>query len=162
MLWKYFLQVDLGSLKDTVPEDRIVVLRGGWNLFGNVSAGEILLRLTYKAYVEDEEDERSEKVSTDTEASEDDLSDSDESDVTISEKRAKEYIIASERESFMDVLAALLVSEEFRGIVTSETVNTKSSNAGTNTNASEPNERAVGSGQQISASNSGSSRGILL
>ncbi|CAA0828964.1 Calcium-dependent lipid-binding (CaLB domain) family protein [Striga hermonthica] len=108
--------VDLGSLKDTVPADRIVVLRGGWSLFGNGSAGEILLRLTYKAYVEDEEDERSVKVSTDMEESEDELSDSDE-------QSPKEYIIGPDKESFMDVLAALLVSEEFRGIMTSETLN---------------------------------------
>ncbi|KAK6160507.1 hypothetical protein DH2020_003888 [Rehmannia glutinosa] len=152
-------EVDLGSLKDTVPADRIVVLRGGWSLFGNGSAGEILLRLTYKAYVEDEEDERSVKVSTDTEASEDELSDSDESDVTISEQRAKEFIIESDKESFMDVLAQLLVSEEFRGIVTSETVNTKSVDAGKSSSTSEPNAPSAKLEQQISAKDSGSSRG---
>ncbi|KAF3527363.1 hypothetical protein DY000_02042328 [Brassica cretica] len=36
--------VDLGSLPDTVPKDRVVVLRGGWSLFGKGSAGELLLR----------------------------------------------------------------------------------------------------------------------
>ncbi|KAL0386295.1 UNVERIFIED_CONTAM: hypothetical protein Sradi_3023800 [Sesamum radiatum] len=151
-------QVDLGSLKDTVPADRIVVLRGGWTPFGNASAGEILLRLTYKAYVEDEEDDRSEKVSS----SEDELSDSDEPNVTTSEQREKEYIIESDKESFMDVLAALLVSEEFRGIVASETVNTKSSDAGINASASEPDLLTVGSRQQISAKDSGSSQGTTL
>lgn len=155
-------EVDLGSLKDTVPADRIVVLRGGWTPFGKGSAGEILLRLTYKAYVEDEEDERFDKVSTGTEASEDDLSDSDEPDVTIPEKSAKEYIIAPDKDSFMDVLAALLVSEEFRGIVTSETVNTKSQDAGTNKGASEPNNRTSVYGQQTSANESSSSRGSTL
>ncbi|KAL0288821.1 UNVERIFIED_CONTAM: hypothetical protein Scaly_2719500 [Sesamum calycinum] len=150
--------VDLGSLKDTVPADRIVVLRGGWTPFGNASAGEILLRLTYKAYVEDEEDDRSEKVSS----SEDELSDSDEPNVTTSEQREKEYIIESDKESFMDVLAALLVSEEFRGIVASETVNTKSSDAGINASASEPDLLTVGSRQQISAKDSGSSQGTTL
>ncbi|KAK4413631.1 Extended synaptotagmin-2-B [Sesamum alatum] len=151
-------EVDLGSLKDTVPADRIVVLRGGWSIFGNPSAGEILLRLTYKAYVEDEEDDRSEKVSS----SEDELSDSDEPNVTTSEQRAKEYIVESDKESFINVLAALLVSEEFRGIVASETVNTKSSDAGINASASEPNVLTVGSGQQISAEDSGSSQGSTL
>ncbi|KAL0336626.1 UNVERIFIED_CONTAM: Extended synaptotagmin-2-A [Sesamum radiatum] len=151
-------EVDLGSLKDTVPADRIVVLRGGWTPFGNASAGEILLRLTYKAYVEDEEDDRSEKVSS----SEDELSDSDEPNVTTSVQREKEYIIESDKESFMDVLAALLVSEEFRGIVASETVNTKSSDAGMNASASEPDLLTVGSRQQISAKDSGSSQGTTL
>lgn len=155
------MQVDLSSLKDTVPADRIVVLRGGWTPFGNGSAGEIVLRLTYKAYVEDEEDERSEKLLTDTEASEDDLSDSDESDVPVSKK---EYIMESDKESFMDVLAALLVSEEFRGIVATETMNAKSVDAETNTSASEsePNESNVEPTQSVSATDSGSSRGIFL
>lgn len=144
-------------MQDTVPSDRIVVLQGGWSLFGNGSAGEILLRLTYKAYVEDEVDELSEKVPTDTETSEDELSDLDELDATISEQRAKKYFNESDNESFMDVLAALLVSDEFRGIVTSETVNTKSSDAGTNTSTSQPNADTVG----LAATDSGNSRGIL-
>lgn len=144
-------------MQDTVPSDRIVVLQGGWSLFGNGSAGEILLRLTYKAYVEDEVDELSEKVPTDTETSEDELSDLDELDATISEQRAKKCFNESDNESFMDVLAALLVSDEFRGIVTSETVNTKSSDAGTNTSTSQPNADTVG----LAATDSGNSRGIL-
>lgn len=115
--------------------------------------------MTYKAYVEDEEDERSEKLSTDTEASDDELSDSDESSVPIS----KEYIMASDKESFMDDLAALLVSEEFRGIVATETTNnTKSVDAETNTSASEPKDSNVGPTQPISATDSGSSQGTFL
>ncbi|KAL3649919.1 hypothetical protein CASFOL_006322 [Castilleja foliolosa] len=134
-------EVDLGSLKDTVPSDRIVVLRGGWSLFGNGLSGEILLRLTYKAYVEDEEDERSVKK---VEVSEDDvLSDSNDSVVT-------------NKESFMDVLAALLVSEEFRGIVASETLNTKSSDAGISSSTSEQqNVPTAKTEQQISAVDAG-------
>ncbi|WZZ28667.1 hypothetical protein YC2023_012068 [Brassica napus] len=43
-------QVDLGSLPDTVPKDRVVVFRGGWSLFGKGSAGELLLRLTLRLW----------------------------------------------------------------------------------------------------------------
>ncbi|CAA3023758.1 tricalbin-3-like [Olea europaea var. sylvestris] len=151
-------EVDLGSLKDTVPTDRIVVLRGGWTLFGKGTAGEILLRLTYKAYVEDEEDERTEKRTVDTDASDDEFS--DESDASTSEQSGKDYSIGTDAESFMDVLAALIVSEEFRGIVTSETVNTKSPDAGANTETAP--KLTSGSGQEVSKSNSGSSRGSAL
>ncbi|KAG0497820.1 hypothetical protein HPP92_002511 [Vanilla planifolia] len=49
--------VELETLQDTVPSDRVVTLQGGWGLFGRQSSGEILLRLTYRAYVEDEEDD---------------------------------------------------------------------------------------------------------
>ncbi|XP_017637822.1 tricalbin-3-like isoform X2 [Gossypium arboreum] len=87
-------EVDLGTLKDTVPSDQIVVLQGAWGVFGKRSAGEILLRLTYKAYVEDEED-----------------------DTTVG---VKQFTDETDKESFMDVLAALIVSEEFQGIVSSE------------------------------------------
>ncbi|XP_057773937.1 uncharacterized protein LOC130993191 [Salvia miltiorrhiza] len=155
-------EIDLGSLKDTVPADRIVILRGGWTPFGNGSAGEILLRLTYKAYVEDEEDEKSNKVLADTETSEDDLSDSDEPDIPIPKKRVKEYVIAPDNESFMNVLAALLVSEEFRGIVASDTMNNKSPDDGANNGATEPNKRTSVSAQQTPASDSGGSRGSTL
>ncbi|PON55877.1 hypothetical protein TorRG33x02_298270 [Trema orientale] len=118
-------EVDLGSLKDTVPTDRIVVLQGGWGLFRKGSSGEILLRLTYKAYVEDEEDDRTESKSIDTDASDsdDELSESDESNASFI-KGQTEYAKEAE-ESFMDVLAALIVSEEFRGIVASEAGTTK-------------------------------------
>lgn len=117
--WKC-LQVDLGSLQDTVPTDRIVVLQGGWGLLGKGSSGEILLRLTYKAYVEDEEDDKNAVDSIDTDLSDDELSDSEESSTT-NVKDDRDAINETERESFMDVLAALIVSEEFQGIVASET-----------------------------------------
>ncbi|XP_047962572.1 extended synaptotagmin-1 [Salvia hispanica] len=155
-------EIDLGSLKDTVPADRIVVLRGGWTPFGNGSVGEILLRLTYKAYVEDEEDERSDKVLANTEASKDDLSDSDESDIAIPEKRAEEYVIAPDNDSFMNVLAALLVSEEFRGIVASDTTNNKPPDDGATNGVSEPNNGTSVSGQQAPANDSGGSQGSTL
>ncbi|XP_052481040.1 tricalbin-3 isoform X1 [Gossypium raimondii] len=111
-------EVDLGTLKDTVPSDQIVVLQGAWGVFGKRSAGEILLRLTYKAYVEDEEDDRTVAGSVDTDASDDELSDSDEPNVT-NVQGVKQFTDETE-ESFMDVLAALIVSEEFQGIVSSE------------------------------------------
>ncbi|XWS34306.1 hypothetical protein CRYUN_Cryun21dG0028900 [Craigia yunnanensis] len=112
-------EVDLGTLQDTVPTDKIVVLQGGWGVFRKRSSGEILLRLTYKAYVEDEEDDTTVAGSVDTDASDDELSDSDESSVTY-EQGVKQYTDETDKESFMDVLAALIVSEEFQGIVSSE------------------------------------------
>ncbi|EEF41775.1 tricalbin-3 [Ricinus communis] len=117
-------KVDLGSLQDTVPTDRIVVLQGGWGVFRKGSSGEILLRLTYKAYVEDEDDDKTAVKSIDTYASDDELSDSDESNATFP-SRARDSSNESDKESFMDVLAALIVSEEFQGIVASETGNNK-------------------------------------
>nr|XP_023881968.1 tricalbin-3 [Quercus suber] len=116
-------EIDLGSLQDTVPTDKIVALRGGWGLFRKGSSGEILLRMTYKAYVEDEEDERTEADSIDVDASDDELSDSDQPNGTY-EKRG-DSSNETDKDSFMDVLAALIVSEEFQGIVSSETGNTK-------------------------------------
>ncbi|KAI3734227.1 hypothetical protein L6452_13691 [Arctium lappa] len=107
-------EVDLGSLKDTVPTDRIVTLQGGWGLWRKGSAGEILLRLTYKAYVEDEEDEKS--------ASDDEFFDLQPAATTYDPSSR-----GTDKESFMDVLAALIVSEEFQGIVASETASSKSS-----------------------------------
>jgi hypothetical protein len=104
--------VELGSLQDTVPTDRIVTIRGGWGIFGKRTSGEVLLRLTYKAYVEDEEEE---KVTPASEVeyleSDDDMSETDYNKGGMTDR---------ERESFMDLLAALLVSEEFQGIVSSE------------------------------------------
>ncbi|XP_021896548.1 tricalbin-3 isoform X2 [Carica papaya] len=117
-------EVDLALLQDTVPTDRIVILRGGWGFFRNSSSGEILLRLTYKAYVEDEEDDWSEAKSIDTDVSDDELSDSDELNATYM-KNERISMNETDKESFMDVLAALLVSEEFQGIVSSEAGNTK-------------------------------------
>ncbi|XP_044493562.1 tricalbin-3-like [Mangifera indica] len=113
-------EVDLGSLQDTVPTDRIVVLQGGWGLFGRGSSGELLLRLTYKAYVEDEEDDTVGAESIDTDASDDELSDSDDLNASY-ERGERDFSNETDKESFMDVLAALIVSEEFQGIVTSET-----------------------------------------
>ncbi|KAL7111026.1 hypothetical protein ACP275_05G062500 [Erythranthe tilingii] len=125
-------EIDLGSLKDTVPEERAVVLQGGWSPFGKGSVGEILLRLTYKAYVEDEEDEKrmAKKVSDDIKKSENKSSDSDDSRAAIFEERAKDNLIDANKESFVDLLAALLVSEEFKEIVASETSNKKSVDPG--------------------------------
>ncbi|MBA0727214.1 hypothetical protein Golax_000226 [Gossypium laxum] len=108
-------EVDLGSLQDTVPTDKIVVLRGGWGVFRKRSRGEILLRLTYKAYVEDEEDDTTATESVSADFSDDELSDIDESNGTYEQGTDE-----TNKESFMDVLAALIVSEEFQGIVSSE------------------------------------------
>ncbi|KAL8120462.1 hypothetical protein AgCh_017579 [Apium graveolens] len=123
-------EVDLTSLEDTVPTDRIVALQGGWGLFRNVSAGEILLRLTYKAYVEDEEDEMIGERSTDTDVSDDEFSESDESIANYVQPKKN---LPGGTESFMDVLAALIVSEEFQGIVASDSVNTNPSDNVTST-----------------------------
>ncbi|XP_010530515.1 PREDICTED: tricalbin-3-like [Tarenaya hassleriana] len=124
-------EVDLGSLKDTVPTDRIVVLRGGWSLFGKGSAGEILLRLTYKAYVEDEEDDKTDVKKINADVSDDEFSDSEEAGSFVENEKISSD--ESGQESFMDVLSALIVSEEFQGIVSSETTNSKLSNGDTST-----------------------------
>ncbi|KAE9445678.1 hypothetical protein C3L33_22424, partial [Rhododendron williamsianum] len=135
-------EVDLVSLEDTVPTDRVVVLRGGWGLFRKGSSGEILLRLTYKAYVEDEEDERTEAESLDTDDSDDELFDLDESDGPY-DRPIRDVSNGLDKESFMDVLAALLVSEEFQGIVASETGNTKSANDAKSTPSTRSSSRSV-------------------
>lgn len=127
--WKCF-QVDLGSLKDTVPTDRIVVLQGGWGFLGKRSSGEILLRLTYKAYVEDEEDDKTEVYAIYTDVSDDELSDSEVNGTNEKDERDSAY--ETDKESFMDVLAALIVSEEFQGIVASETGFSKVLDSGSN------------------------------
>lgn len=49
-------QVSLDDLQDTVPVDRVLSLQSGWGPFPKRNSGKILLRLTYKAYVEDEEE----------------------------------------------------------------------------------------------------------
>lgn len=122
-------EVDLGSLQDNVPTDKIVGLEGGWSPFGRRSAGEILLRLTYRAYVEDEEDERAEVESMDMDPSDDELLDIDELNVSYDGSERD----SSDKESLMDVLSALIVSEEFRGIVSSETGSPKANNDLTST-----------------------------
>lgn len=109
--------MELGSLKDTVPTDKIVTLYGGWGLFGKREAGEVLLRLTYKAYVEDEEEE-DEAVRSEIGAGY--ASDEDVLDYVSGMSKGTDFV-GKERETFMDLLAALLVSEEFQGIVSSET-----------------------------------------
>lgn len=50
-------EVDLISLRDTVPVDKVVRLRGVWGPFQKRYTGEVLLRLTYTAYVEDEDED---------------------------------------------------------------------------------------------------------
>lgn len=108
-------EVDLGSLKDTVPTDKIVTLYGGWGFFGKRSSGEVLLRLTYKAYVEEEEDEEVKSEYAVGYVSDEDVLDY----VQISGTKPSDFNNGNERETFMDLLAALLVSEEFQGIVSS-------------------------------------------
>lgn len=132
-------EVDLGILQDTVPTDKIVALTGGWNLLRKRNAGEVLLRLTYKAYVEDEEDEGTKAAGTDTEISEDEASDSDEANLDYKQMPGATRDI--DKESFMNVLAALLVSEEFQGIVASETGNSKIEEEITNSGSTTPRSR---------------------
>lgn len=114
-------EVELGSLQDTVPSDRIVTLQSGWRFFRRQSSGEILLRLTYKAYVEDEEDEKDDWVEREVESdtSDGEVLDYDPASELSGEKESSTNYVR-ERESFVDDLAALLLSEEFQGIVASE------------------------------------------
>ncbi|KAJ8498942.1 hypothetical protein OPV22_009494 [Ensete ventricosum] len=115
-------EVELGMLQDTVPTDKIVALQGGWSSFGKQLSGELLLRLTYKAYVEDEDGTGKELV--DSDAFDDESTEYEQADESY-EQSFSDYSIGGERESFMDVLAALLVSEEFLGIVSSEAGSSK-------------------------------------
>ncbi|KAI5409533.1 hypothetical protein KIW84_055095, partial [Lathyrus oleraceus] len=101
-------EVDLGSLQDTVPTDKIVVLQGGWGFRGKGSSGEILLRLTYKAYVEDEEDDKTGEDLINIDASDDELSDTEEANVT-DQKGVRDSMYQTDKQSFMDVLAAIIV-----------------------------------------------------
>lgn len=87
-------------------------------MFRKGSSGEVLLRLTYKAYVEDEEDEKA-SLGADVSDYESDLDDSNRI-YAQAEKSS-----GTDTESFMDVLAALIVSEEFQGIVASETASSR-------------------------------------
>ncbi|XP_078448528.1 synaptotagmin-2-like [Wolffia australiana] len=112
-------EVELGSLEDTVPTDRVVDLLGRLGPLG-ISAGEILLRLTYKRYVEDEEEDGAKPALKYSDVS-DDETDLDESGGSFGRSRRSVYASDKGKESFMDVLAALIVSEEFQGIVASET-----------------------------------------
>ncbi|KAI5409510.1 hypothetical protein KIW84_055079 [Lathyrus oleraceus] len=156
-------EVDLGSLQDTVPTDRIVVLQGGWGFRGKGSSGEILLRLTYKAYVEDEEDDKTEEDLIDIDALDDELSDTEEANVT-DQKGVRDSMYQTDKESFMDVLAAIIVSEEFQGIVTSEAGFTKGSKNGSNT-ASKVSKSPVANAESTPSSSDkseGSGGTILL
>ncbi|XP_019094681.1 PREDICTED: synaptotagmin-3-like isoform X2 [Camelina sativa] len=87
-------EVDLSLLQDTVPTDRIVVLRGGWSLFGKGSAGEILVRLTYKSYVEEEEEDRAIVKPIDANADDDEMPYSEELGSFVRKERV-------DQESFM-------------------------------------------------------------
>lgn len=140
-----------------------MVLQGGWGPFRKGSSGEILLRLTYKAYVEDEEDDRSEEDSIDVDASDDELSDSDQPNVEY-EKGERDSSNETDKESFMDVLAALIVSEEFQGIVASETGNTKRLDDVSTTGSTIPRSRGL-NGESIpsnSIDDPEGSRGVVL
>lgn len=140
-----------------------MVLQGGWGLFRKGSSGEILLRLTYKAYVEDEEDDRPEEDSIDVDASDDELSDSDQPNVEY-EKGERDSSNETDKESFMDVLAALIVSEEFQGIVASETGNTKRLDDVSTTGSTIPRSRGL-NGESIpsnSIDDPEGSRGVVL
>ncbi|KAL3502164.1 hypothetical protein ACH5RR_036613 [Cinchona calisaya] len=154
-------EVDLGSLEDTIPRDRVVILRGGWRQFGRGSAGELLLRLTYKAYVEDEEDERTEAKLQDRDPLDDDLSDSDELDA-IYEQNGLDSSNTTDKESFMDVLAALIVSEEFQGIMATENGFAKSFDNSKNVSSSILAGTTIASARQNSDSGSGNSGGSAL
>lgn len=151
----------MGSLQDTVPTDRIVVLQGGWGFRGKGSAGEILLRLTYKAYVEDEEDDKTEEDSIDIDASDDELSDTEEANVT-DQKGVRDSMYQTDKESFMDVLAAIIVSEEFQGIVTSEAGFTKGLDNGSNTASKVPKSSVANAESTPSSDNSEGSGGTIL
>ncbi|KAJ6432313.1 hypothetical protein OIU84_019536 [Salix udensis] len=79
-------EVDLGSLQDTVPTDKDC------------------------AYVEDEDDDKNEVEHVDIDASDDEMSDSDESNA-IYERGTRGSSNEMDKESFMDVLAALIVQD---------------------------------------------------
>lgn len=56
-------EVDLSDLPDTSPVDRLVRLTGSWGPFKKRFSGDLMLRITYTAYVEDEDEgEREERV----------------------------------------------------------------------------------------------------
>ncbi|KAH9323678.1 hypothetical protein KI387_018317, partial [Taxus chinensis] len=115
-------EVELGTLQDTVPTDRVVPLKGGWGLFRKSFAGEILLRLTYKAYVEDEEDDGTGDMELEDDISDDEMPTSEDSNRAETSTRSN-VSDTSENEPFMDKFVALLVSEEFQGIFESEADN---------------------------------------
>ncbi|BBN05707.1 hypothetical protein MPTK1_3g15350 [Marchantia polymorpha subsp. ruderalis] len=48
------VDIDLTTLQDTVPVDRKLILKSGWGPLPKRFAGECILRLTYKAYIDEE------------------------------------------------------------------------------------------------------------
>lgn len=92
-------------------------------MFGKGSSGEILLRLTYKVYVEDEEDDKRNAKAIIADASDDEMSDSEEPSSFVQNDKIPSDDFG--QESFMNVLSALILSEEFQGIVSSEAGNNK-------------------------------------
>lgn len=160
LIWKC-IQVDLGSLQDTVPTDRIVVLQGGLGFLRKGSSGEILLRLTYKAYVEDEEDDMTEEDSIDIDVSDDELSDTEEAN-NPDKKGLRDSAYQTDKESFMDVLAALIVSEEFQGIVASEAGFTKGLDNGSNIGPKVSKSPVANAESTPSSDNSQGSGGTML
>lgn len=138
-------------------------MQGGWGLFGRGSSGEILVRLTYKAYVEDEEDDKTVAESMDMDVSDDEMSDSEEVDATFGQPR-RGTLDGTDKESFMDLLAALIVSEEFQGIVASETGSMRPSDGVPSLDQTVLRSRGVTSELKPSSQNSDSeiSGGILF
>ncbi|KAF3794960.1 Synaptotagmin-2 [Nymphaea thermarum] len=136
-------EVELASLKDTVPTDKVITLRSGWGILNKGSSGEILLRLTYKAYVEDEEDD------TKVKQLENDMSD----DESLNYEEAEGFYgpiernssDGTEREYFMNVLAALIVSEEFQGIMAFDSGSMGSSEEATKTDTNMQMSSGLGS-----------------
>lgn len=151
----------MSSLQDTVPADRIVTLRGAWGIFRKGTSGELLLRLTYKGYVEDEEDDLIKVESGDTDVSDDELSDSDESEASY-EAVERDSSNEADKESFMDVLAALIVSEEFQGIVASETGSNKFYNDVSSTTASTISRSRVSNTESSPSDSDDDPGGILF
>ena len=79
------------------------------------------------------------------------------------ERRERDSVYETDKESFMDVLAALIVSEEFQGIVASETGFSKVLDNGSNvgsrvSNSQVPNVEPIPS----SSDNSEGSGGIII
>ncbi|XP_078446336.1 calcium-dependent lipid-binding protein-like [Wolffia australiana] len=124
-------EVELGSLQDTVPSDRVIALERGWGLLGKGSSGEILLRLTYKAYVEDEEDDPYKMNLTDIDPSDDDDDEDDGvdddsvigpdfSDAYPNQGRVGSSSLGRGQEPLMDLVTALLMSQEFQNMAASQ------------------------------------------
>lgn len=126
-------------------------------MFGKRTAGEVLLRLTYKAYVEDEEDEGVKMESTSGYMSDEDVLDYAQSDVS----SGGNFVVGKERETFMDLLAALLVSEEFQGIVSSETGSSRGPEQGEEASRATAGSTVTGATKAESVSNSSTGEQVL-